>query len=75
MRFERNEHVVVSEFVRRGDDTDVTELDGWVVFHGEAVIVIANTPDWAELEADDYFTATFPLDDVIVSYAEAQVGS
>jgi hypothetical protein len=69
--FERGDHVVVSQFVRRGDDYNVSELDGWVVFYGEAVVVIANTPDWATLPADDYFTATFALDDVIVSHARA----
>ncbi|WP_350347217.1 hypothetical protein ABIQ69_11310 [Agromyces sp. G08B096] len=66
-RFERGTRVVVHQFIRRNDDTDTDSLDGWVVFHSEAVIVIANTPDWADLDPEDYYTATFPLDEVIVS--------
>ena len=72
MTYAKGDRVVVSQFIRRGDDADVSELDGWVVHHGvvphgEAFIVIANTPDWADLDPEDYFTATFALDDVIVS--------
>lgn len=67
MTFQRNDHVLVSKFIRRGDDADTEDREGWVVFHGEAVIVIANTPDWCELEPADYWTATFSLDEVIVT--------
>jgi len=75
MTYARNDRVVVSQFVRRGDDADVSELDGWVVFYGEAVVIIANTPDWQSLPEDDYWTATFPLDDVIVSAYAAPVAA
>lgn len=64
---QRGDHVLVSKFIRRGDDADTEDLDGWVVFCGEAVIVVANTPDWRELEPADYWTATFSLDEVIVT--------
>jgi len=67
MTFEKGDRVIVTQFIRNRDDADTQDLDGWVVFYGEAVIIIASTPDWATLPEDDYFTATFPLDEVIVS--------
>jgi len=66
--FARGDRVVVTQFVRRGDDEDIAELDGWLVQMTDRTVTIASTPDWEHLEFEkDYFTATYLLDQVIVS--------
>lgn len=66
--FSRGDRVVVTEFIRRGDDSDIDELDGWLVQMTDRTVTIASSPDWEHLEFEkDYFTATYSLDDVIVS--------
>lgn len=74
MTFARGEHVVVHQFIRRGDDTDTDTFDGWVVAHGGHFITIANTPDWADLDPDDYYTASYRLDHVIVTPYTPELG-
>ncbi|MFD4111646.1 hypothetical protein ACFWWU_36645 [Streptomyces sp. NPDC058650] len=58
----------MTTFVRRGEDSDSKDLDGWLVQMTDRTVTIANTPDWESLEFEvDYFTATYVLSDVIVS--------
>lgn len=64
----RGDRVVITQFIRRGDDSDISELDGWLVAMTDRTVTIATTPDWQELVfEEDYFTATYLLSDVIVS--------
>lgn len=66
--FARGDRVVVTEFVRRGGDADISDIDGWLVQITDRTVTIASTPDWEDLEFEkDYFTATYLLSDVIVS--------
>lgn len=72
--FARGDRVVVTQFVRRGDDSDIDELDGWLVQMTDRTVTIASSPDFEYLEFDtDYFTATYPLDEVIVSPFQASM--
>ncbi|WP_353809111.1 hypothetical protein [Agromyces sp. SYSU T00194] len=66
--YETGTHVIVTEFIRNGDEKTEADLDGWVTYCDAKIIIIANTPDFADLvEGDDYFQARFNRDRVLVT--------
>jgi hypothetical protein len=67
VRYEKGTRVVVSRLIRRGDDADTLDFDGWVMFHGEGVIIIADAEDYATCDPEKFTVLTFHLDEVIVS--------
>lgn len=65
--FKPGDHVSVLQVVHHYDHVDTEDHEGWVVFCGEAVLVIADTPGWLNMYTEDYSTETYDLDKVIVS--------
>lgn len=63
----QGDHVDVQWIAWAGDeDPEIRSLDGWVSSVDEHMLVIANTPDWRDLEPVDYFEAAYRWADVTV---------